>query len=304
MALVMLWGTAGDAPFDAVRAQFERCGAAHFTLEQSRAAQASLEAGGRLRMGERELDLDEIGAVYVRSFESWRVLQRAGFAPQSEEVRRAALLDASLYGWLAAADALIVNPLVAMGSNTSKPYQAELIRAGGFEIPPTLITTDPQAAREFVAAHADVVYKSVSGERSIVARLPAGSDERLEDVVWCPTQFQAYVPGVDWRVHVVGDELFACQIRSDAVDYRYAAQSGPAAQLVAAALPADVEHRCRALAGALGLHFAGIDLRLTPQGDWYCFEVNPSPGFTYFEQTGQPIGEALVRLLRAGATRQ
>ena len=45
-----------------------------------------------------------------------------------------------------------------------------------------------------------------------------------------------------------------------------------------------------------------MDLRSTPDGAWYCFEVNPSPGFTYYqEETGQPIADAIARLLAAGA---
>ena len=51
----------------------------------------------------------------------------------------------------------------------------------------------------------------------------------------------------------------------------------------------------------LGLHVAGIDLRRTDDGRWVCFEVNPSPGFTFYqEETGQPIAEAIARLLAAG----
>jgi D-alanine-D-alanine ligase-like ATP-grasp enzyme len=43
---------------------------------------------------------------------------------------------------------------------------------------------------------------------------------------------------------------------------------------------------------------AGVDLRLTPDGGWTCFEVNPSPGFLYYESaTGQPITEAVADLL-------
>jgi ABC-type amino acid transport system permease subunit len=53
-----------------------------------------------------------------------------------------------------------------------------------------------------------------------------------------------------------------------------------------------------ALAAALGLAFAGIDLRLTPEGEWYCFEANPSPAFTYYEAaSGQPIADAVAALL-------
>jgi hypothetical protein len=36
--------------------------------------------------------------------------------------------------------------------------------------------------------------------------------------------------------------------------------------------------RCRKLAAGLQLPFAGIDLRRTPEDEWVCFEVNPSPG--------------------------
>jgi D-alanine-D-alanine ligase-like ATP-grasp enzyme len=48
----------------------------------------------------------------------------------------------------------------------------------------------------------------------------------------------------------------------------------------------------------MGLAVAGIDLRRTPEGQWYCFEVNPSPGFTYFQaQAGQAIDQAIAQLL-------
>jgi D-alanine-D-alanine ligase-like ATP-grasp enzyme len=50
----------------------------------------------------------------------------------------------------------------------------------------------------------------------------------------------------------------------------------------------------------LRLPVAGIDLRRTPQGEWYCFEVNPSPAFAYYEAaTHQPIAEAIAGLLMA-----
>jgi glutathione synthase/RimK-type ligase-like ATP-grasp enzyme len=62
-----------------------------------------------------------------------------------------------------------------------------------------------------------------------------------------------------------------------------------------------VESACRRIAHELGLLHAGIDLRETPDGEWYCFEVNPCPGFLYYErQTGQPISTALAELLQGG----
>ena len=72
-------------------------------------------------------------------------------------------------------------------------------------------------------------------------------------------------------------------------------------ELRAGLLPIDVAERCFALARALGLHLAGLDLRRTPDGEWFCFEVNPSPCFTYYEHhTGHPIAATLAAFL-AGA---
>ena len=74
----------------------------------------------------------------------------------------------------------------------------------------------------------------------------------------------------------------------------------PPAGLVSTELPDAVAARSRRLASALGLPVAGIDLRVTPAGEWYCFEVNPSPAFSYYESaTGQPIAAAVAGLLTA-----
>ena len=63
-------------------------------------------------------------------------------------------------------------------------------------------------------------------------------------------------------------------------------------------LPDELAERCLRLAQALGLAFAGIDLKLTPDRQVYCFEVNPSPAFSYYEaHTGQPIAHAVARYL-------
>ena len=64
------------------------------------------------------------------------------------------------------------------------------------------------------------------------------------------------------------------------------------------AVPPDLAARCVRLTVALGLPVAGIDLRRTPDDEWICFEVNPSPGFTAYEEvTGQPIAAAIADLL-------
>ena len=82
------------------------------------------------------------------------------------------------------------------------------------------------------------------------------------------------------------------------MDYRYAHLDSLPAKLEPVALPLPLEAACLGLARAFDLLFAGIDLKETPEGEFYCFEVNPAPAFTYYEQaTGQPITAAVARLL-------
>jgi len=170
-------------------------------------------------------------------------------------------------------------------------------------VPATLVTNDPDQVEAFVREHGEVIVKSTSGVRSRVRRVGPADAARLADVTTCPTQFQRRVPGTDVRVHVVGSDVFATEVDSEADDYRYARDQGHRAPALAEIdLPADVAARCLDLSKRLRLPVAGIDLRRTPDGEWYCFEVNPSPGFTYYESnTGQPIAAAIAGLLAAAA---
>jgi hypothetical protein len=305
--MILLWGLPRDRPLAAVRRALERTGQQVAVVDQRAVDETEVEllvgakVAGTVRVGGRQVDLGAVTAAYLRPYSSCHLpsVRRAG--PASPVWKHAAALDEALWSWAELTPALVVNRPAAMASNNSKPFQALTIRSLGFDVPDTLVTTSPDAAQEFWTRHGDVVYKSVSGTRSIVSRLTADHGHRLQDVRWCPTQFQQYIAGEDWRVHVVGDAVFACEIRCAATDYRYAAREGARAELHARTLPAEYADRCRRLAAALGLAVAGVDLRRSPEGKWFCFEVNPSPGFTYYQEaTGQPIGQAVAALLATG----
>jgi glutathione synthase/RimK-type ligase-like ATP-grasp enzyme len=81
------------------------------------------------------------------------------------------------------------------------------------------------------------------------------------------------------------------------VDYRHGV-GDDAPVIHAARLPRELEERALAMTRTMGLEVAGIDMRRTPEDQWYCFEVNPSPGFTFYEQfSGQGIAGAIAELL-------
>jgi len=99
-------------------------------------------------------------------------------------------------------------------------------------------------------------------------------------------------------VHVVGSDIFTCRITSGADDYRYATRSEMEVSIEACALAGEIADRCRQLTRSVGLLVAGVDLRQTPEGEWYCFEVNPSPAFSYFQEAAHlPIDAAIAALL-------
>lgn len=250
---------------------------------------------------EWSLDLAEISGVFVRHVGKE---ERAPITSIPSE-----LVDATLVECMSGVAALVetlscrvVNPMGSSASNNSKPYQGLLVRKCGLRTPRTLITSDPTAAAAFYdECEGQVIFKSLSGVRSIVRRMEPEDVQRLHLLRNGVAQFQEYLAGDNVRVHTVGERLFATRIRSEAVDYRYAHLQGADTHMEPTELPTAVAQACRQLTEATNLLLAGIDLKETPQGEWYCFEVNPAPGFSFVElRTGQPISVALAELLRNG----
>lgn len=281
--MILLWGAPGDVALAGVRAVLDDRGSRYVFLDQRAPASDVRFTFGRALGGRiGGLDLDDVTAAYIRP----------GDADDAGDARSRALTQ-HLTDWLESTPILVVNRFSAQASNMSKLYQQRLIREH-FATPASLATTDPDAARAFFDVHDEVIYKSLSSVRSIVNRLDPDRLDALHDVRNCPTLFQQYVAGTDYRVHVVADLALATMVSSDADDYRY----DRAAERIAVELPHAIASRCVALSRSLGLAFAGIDLRRDAQGTWFCFEVNPSPAYPYFEQRGRAdIAEAVADLL-------
>lgn len=305
--MILLWGHAGDSALLAVYKSLYRLGAEIAFYDQRAVLDTEInlvvgaEVGGALHVGETVIDLGQVEAAYIRPFDSRWLPKIAKAGPGSPEWLHAVRVEDALLSWAEITPALVVNRPSAISSNSSKPLQATRLRAHGFNIPETIVTTDQQAVHEFRERHGEVIYKSISSQRSIVSRLNEEQMEHLDDVCWCPTQFQQYIPGNDYRVHVVGYEVFACEIVSDADDYRFAS-GDERVELRRYELPEEMAAKCRGLAAGLGLKVAGIDMRYTADGRWFCFEANPVAGFTYYQEAANHrIDDAIARLLLTGA---
>jgi glutathione synthase/RimK-type ligase-like ATP-grasp enzyme len=304
--MIVLWGIPGDSTLMLVHQALQGMGCPHFFLDQHDVLETrvSMEVDsavqGCLSVGQRRLELTEVKALYLRPYETQRIPAVMASGVQSRAGQRALQTEDTLLSWADLMGGFVMNRPRQMAYNASKPFQCLHIRDFGFEIPKTLITTDPARVSEFRKTCGAVIYKSISSVRSVVAQWTPDESDRLDDVIWCPTQFQELIRGVDYRVHVVGEQTFACRIRSSADDYRYASQDGHAVDIEACELPPAIAQSCVDASRFMGLHLSGVDLRQREDGRWYCFEVNPSPAFAYFQKgSGQDIASAVARLLAA-----
>ncbi len=304
--MILLCGIPTETPMALVRDALDGNGTRYVVLNQRKFASMKMsldiqggKPSGKLQLNGDSYSVDEFTGVFTRLMD-YHFLPELQDAPaDAPELKFCCNLFETLTRWAEISPARVVNRVAPMGSNFSKPYQAQLIRRYGFEVPETLITNDPDLVRAFRARHGRVIYKSISGVRSIVQTLTDDDMTRIDNIRWCPTQFQAFVEGTNVRVHTVGEKVFATAINTDATDYRYAhRQSGDHADLRPVELADDLAEMCVKLSAGLGLAFAGIDLKITPENYVYCFEVNPSPAFSYYEsQTGQPISQAVADYL-------
>ncbi|WP_408952016.1 MvdC/MvdD family ATP grasp protein [Lysobacter sp. Hz 25] len=255
--------------------------------------------------GERHA-LDEVGSVW------WRRPQAPDLSSVTDA--QAHLFTANEWNealnglWRLLGDARWMNDPGRDDAASRKAAQLRIAAELGFKVPRTLISSDPQRVREFVHALGPgaTVHKTFSCTHAVwrETRL-LGEDDlaHLDTVRLAPVIFQEFVPAAaDIRVTAVGGRLFPAEIKLDpvpgSIDFR---PNLGAATVREHALPLPLRQRLLALMQRLGLEYGAIDLRLTPQGEYYFFEINTAGEFLFIEQrTGQPIGRAVAEWL-AGA---
>ncbi|WP_165390761.1 ATP-grasp domain-containing protein [Pseudoduganella lutea] len=310
--MILLAGIPSEPPVAMALASAEALGIPCVLLNQRSFAHDEMELDyadgtctGAMTIGGQVYPLERFRGIYLRTTDASTLpeLSRMGRAWDGAALAaRAHAWSEILVQWTEIAPQRVANRLSATLSNYSKPFQLQVIRRAGFAVPETIVTSEPACVHAFRARHGRVIYKSTSAVRSIVRVLDDAALAQLESIRALPTQFQQFIDGENIRVHVVGDSVFAVRIISDAVDYRYAGRDGLDVDMVPFALPARESDRCRALSRELALPLCGIDFKRTPGGEYVCFEVNPSPAYSYYqEQTDLPMSDALVRYLDAQA---
>ena len=202
-------------------------------------------------------------------------------------------------------DARWMNDPVRDDAASRKARQLRLAAEVGLKTPRTLITSDPARAKAFIhqLGVENTIYKTFSCTHAVwrETRLLHPEDlAQIDTVRIAPVIFQEFIPAEsDLRITHVDGRLYTAAIRSapntGSIDFR---PSVGAAAMDAEELPVDVADKLRALIQRLGLVYGAIDVRRTPGGEYFFFEVNTAGEFLFVEErTNLPISAAIAAWL-------
>jgi ATP-grasp ribosomal peptide maturase len=260
---------------------------------------------GMLTTPTRTADLSRIRSVYYRRPSAF------AFPHLDDQTARFAVTQAryGLGGIMAALpDCLYVNHPHRIGDAEFKPSGLAVAAACGFRLPPTAVTSDPDAARAFIKAHEPVIYKPLSaplyridGVSCTVEVREVTAEEIDETVAGTAHLFQQRVHKTgDVRVTVIGDQVFCVRIDSDLLDWRtdYARLTYTMVQP-----PPGIPEALRAYLDHFRLVFGAFDFAVDREGRWWFLECNPSGQWAWLEpETGLPMVAAMADLLERKRT--
>jgi ATP-grasp ribosomal peptide maturase len=261
---------------------------------------------GHLAAGGRLVSVSGLRSIWVR-----RPGTPATRAPQpsawlTEEASQA------LYGMLRGSGARWMNHPDAARRARHKPWQLRLAQRSGLPVPATLITTFPQAAREFSRRFPDLVVKPVSGAHPqdpprAVPTSRIAPDTDFAAVAFGPTLLQRRIAKrADIRLTVVGDRMLAARTTTapDAdpaeVDVRFAVPTRP---WHPTEVPPRIAEAVRTYLRGAELAYGAFDFAEDGDGTWWFLECNQSGQFGFVEaDTGQPIARTIAEWLSLPAS--
>ncbi|KOU77815.1 30S ribosomal protein S6 modification protein RimK [Streptomyces sp. MMG1533] len=209
----------------------------------------------------------------------------------------------ALYGVLYSAPTRWMNHPRNAEQARLKPWQLRIAHLSDFAVPPTVFTTAPRVARQFVGEHRDVVVKSASGPPpgDPALALPTtliGPEADFSAVAGGPTLLQRYIPKrADIRLTCVGTRLFAA--RKAAAPGQIDGRFGDTEHTwEAVPVPERIGKSVHTYLGLAGLAYAAFDFAEDEDGLWWFLECNQGGQFGFVElEAGQPISEAVARWL-------
>jgi hypothetical protein len=198
-----------------------------------------------------------------------------------------------------------VSPPRVIEQTMMKTWQLPAARAAGLRTPRTLITNSPADAKEFLAevGRGRVICKAFSATMANWRETRLVTDAELavlDRVTLAPVIFQEFVPAsVDLRVTVVGGDVFAAAVHSQAVPYPLDFRMHlDTVRIEPTTIPAEIAAALHRLVDSAGLRYGAVDMRLTPDGEYVFLEINPAGQWLFLdERTATAVTAAVARLL-------
>jgi ATP-grasp ribosomal peptide maturase len=277
-----------------------RCDPGQFPDELSLVARLGDGWRGTLRLPARQVDLIDLGCAYYRRPTMFELPEHL-----TGEERRWAIREARMgLGGVLAAHPWWLNHPHDIARAEYKPSQLWIAETVGLPVPPTLITNDPVAAKEFVHEHNGAIVKPLgsgiiteAGAPKLIYTNRVTVEEIDHTVAGTAHLFQQAVEkAYEVRLTVVDDAYFAVRIDGESeaarLDWR-TDYANLAYQVVK--VPDGVRHRVRRLLQRLRLRFGALDFIVTPHNEWTFLEINPNGQWAWLQDaTGLPIAAAIA----------
>jgi glutathione synthase/RimK-type ligase-like ATP-grasp enzyme len=207
-----------------------------------------------------------------------------------------------LHGALSSLDIPIINDPHAEARANRKPLQLSVAHSLGLAIPETIISNDPAAIQLFwQKKDQNCIYKTLTpmeGRLLETRRLTAADFAEIDRVRHAPIIVQEIIPGLDIRINVIGAEIFGASAITTIKEAELDCRIDPKVKWEKHAIGKKLQQAVEAFVKKLGLQYGSIDMRLTPDGTYVLFEINPSGQFLFVEiDTGHPLCNAMAALL-------
>lgn len=272
--------------------------------------------------GNERIELGPQDAIWYRR------ARYGGLLPSTMDVqiRRAAQGECEdlLRGMMTAAPCFVLDPPDLVKHCGNKPWQQRVARECGLLTPRTLMTNNPEQAREFLKScphgaiakmlSAFAVYGEQNEERVVfTTALKAEHIEKLDGLRYCPMVFQERIEKrLELRITAVGRRLFAAAVDSGRmpgaeVDWR---EKGLALlqSWTEYSLPSEVEQALHRYMDRIGMQYSAIDVLVEPSGRHVFLEANPAGEFYWLDANAPhfPLVDALADVLtdQPGARRR
>lgn len=259
------------------------------------------------------ISTEQVQAVWMRRI--WQPQLSEDLAPQFQTACVRESLAALEGFWDSLRDARWVDNLERIKAAENKLRQLRVAQEVGLVIPRTLVTNNPESAREFfyevkekmVAKLLTPLSQSMSGSPFFLYTSAVKEEDLLEAELLrhSPMVFQEQIPKLrELRVVFVDGKLFVGAIDASAyatstVDWRRA--NADACMWQPHELPREIAFRLKTFMARFRLMFGAFDLIQTPLEEYVFLELNPTGEWGMLERDlGYPISNAIAEVLCRG----